>query len=255
MKLTIIGSGTAIPQRDRSAPCCLIHGDGKNIVVDLGPGSSRGLLLHAGMTVREVDLVLLSHLHPDHCSDLVPFLFALRAGELARREPLMILGPEGVEDHYGELRRTWGHRVEANGYDLSVSDWIGGEWKWGRVLVRAARTVHSVENLAWYVEGPKGDGIILTGDGESTEELIELGQTSDHILVAECSLPSGRVSHGHMNPGQAGELARRCGSRMLILTHLNPGVEPGTIRVEAKKSFGGEVIVAEDGMVIEVGKR
>ena len=85
MQLTIIGSGTAIPQKDRSAPCCLIRCGKEVIVVDLGSGSVRGILLHGGVTVREVGLVLVTHLHPDHCSDLVPFLFALRAGEMARR--------------------------------------------------------------------------------------------------------------------------------------------------------------------------
>jgi ribonuclease BN (tRNA processing enzyme) len=253
LKLTIIGSGTAAPQIERSAPCCLIQGNGKNIVADLGPGSSRGLLIHGGVAVGEVGLVILSHLHPDHCSDLAPFLFALRAGEPGRREPLMIVGPEGVEEHYRGLRRIWGHRVEAKGYDLSVIDWVGGDLKWGGFTFRAAVTFHSTRNLAWYVGRPEGGGIILTGDGEGSEELVDLGRSSHHILVAECSLPAGKVSPGHMNPAQAGGLAGRCGSAMLVLTHLNPDVEPGPARAEAEKHFGGEVIVAEDGMVIEIG--
>jgi len=252
LKLTVIGSGTAIPQKDRSAPCFLIQDQGNNIVVDLGPGSTRGILLHAGLTVRDVDLILLSHLHPDHCSDLVPFLFALRAGEFGRRDPLTVLGPRGIEDHYEDLRRMYGHRVEANGYHLSFADWVGTKRKFGSLLLGAAPTVHSVRNLAWCVEGPEGNAVILTGDGEPSEELVELGRTSDHLLVAECSLPVGKAAAGHMNAGQAGDLAGMCHSRTLVLTHLNPEVDAGQAGEEARKHFVGKVIVAEDGMVIKV---
>ena len=252
MQLTVIGSGTGVPQRNRSGPCYLIRTGRAVIVIDLGPCALRGLLLYGGVTVSEVGLVLLSHLHPDHCSDLVPLLFALRAEDLARNEPLWILGPPGVKDHYEKLLRIWEHRIEPAGYELHIDDWNRGELKWGDSLIRAAPTNHSIVNLAWHIEGPDGRGIILTGDGEPTGELIELGMSSDHILVAECSLPVAQTVPGHMNPHQAGDLAYMCSSRKLILSHLNPGVKPGPARIQAGKQFGGEVTVAEDGMVIEV---
>jgi ribonuclease BN (tRNA processing enzyme) len=146
----------------------------------------------------------------------------------------------------------WEHRVEPAGYELHIDDWNRGDQEWGGFRIRAARTSHSILNLAWHVEGPDGRGIILTGDGEPTRELIELGMSSDHLLVAECSLPVGQTVPGHMNPAQAGELASKCRSSKLILSHLNPWIEPGPTGIEAVKHFGGKVIVAEDGMVVEV---
>lgn len=252
MKLTVVGSGTSVPQLVRGAPCCLIQGGGKNIVADMGTGSVRGLLLHTGVSPAEVDLVLLTHLHPDHCADLVSFLFALRSEEMARSDPLLIFGPGGLEDHYRGLRRIWGHWVEAAGYDLAVRNWPGQQIQWGPFLLDAAPTVHSVENLAWFVGESGKKGVILTGDGEATEDLVRMGRGSEHVLVAECSLPVGEMLPGHMNPAQAGELAAKCGSETLMITHINPGVEPGPARSEAQKKFGGEVIVAEDGMEIEI---
>ncbi len=252
MKLTIVGSGTSLPQTGRGAPCCLIQDRGKNVVIDMGSGSVRGLLLYAGITPADVDLVLFSHLHPDHCADLVSFLFALRSEEMSRTCPLMILGPKGLEDHYEDLHRVWGHWVEAAGYDLTVAGWPGRSTQWGSFILRAAPTVHSLENLAWFVGEPGKRGVILTGDGEMTEDLVKLGRGFDHVLVAECSLPPEKVRPGHMNPAQAGELAARCGSEILVLTHLNPEVKPGPTGSEARKHFGGEVILAEDGLVLEI---
>ena len=85
-----------------------------------------------------------------------------------------------------------------------------------------------------------------------TQDLVKMGRASDHVLVAECSLPARKVLPGHMNAAQAGELAAKCGSETLVLTHLNPEVEPGPAGSEAQKHFGGKVIVAEDGMTVEV---
>jgi ribonuclease BN (tRNA processing enzyme) len=99
LRLTIIGSGSAVPQRKRAAPCCLIGHEDESAVVDLGPGAVRGILTAGGAAVREVRLILITHFHPDHCSDRAPFLFALRSPEMDRRETLKILGPQGMKDH------------------------------------------------------------------------------------------------------------------------------------------------------------
>jgi ribonuclease BN (tRNA processing enzyme) len=57
---------------------------------------------------------------------------------------------------------------------------------------------------------------------------------------------------GHMNPRQAGELARRCGSLKLILSHLNPGCRDDEVKAAAMEVFDREVLVAHDGLVIKV---
>jgi ribonuclease BN (tRNA processing enzyme) len=252
LQLTIIGSGTAVPQKTRAAPCYLIRHENENIVVDLGPGSARGILVRGGVTVREVGLILLTHLHPDHCSDLVSFLFALRSLELERFQALEIIGPKGLMSHFDGLRAVWGHRVDPLNYKLALREWSGEELTWGSYRISAAPTNHSVPNLAWLVNASNSDGLIVTGDGEPTEELVRMGRSSRHVLIAECSLAAGETGTGHMNPGQAGDLACKCGSQKLVLTHLNPGILPVPAEMEARNQYGGEVIVAEDGMVIEM---
>jgi ribonuclease BN (tRNA processing enzyme) len=165
------------------------------------------------------------------------------------------MGPEGLQSHYVALRQLWEHRVEPTDYELRVDEFSEGELEWGVFRIRAARTFHSMPNLAWRIDGPDDCGIIVTGDGEPTEELVRMGLSSAHLLISECSHPGDEIVPGHMNPGQAGELARRCRSTKLILSHLNPDVDPGLAELVARNFFGGEVIAAEDGMVIELGSR
>ncbi len=252
MQLVVIGSGTAVPQTDRSAPCHLIRTEKGTLVVDLGPGSLWGLLRLGHVAPPEIDRVFLSHLHLDHCADLAPLLFALRSREYARTTPLVLHGPRGLGEHYRNLRVTWGPWVEPREFPLEVEEWRGEEVVWRGTRVRAAVTKHSVTNLAWRFDAADRPGILVTGDGEPTPELFKLAALGDHYLVAECSAGEGQILEGHMNPAQAGSLARRCGSEKLILTHLNPGSDPEGIVREARDHFEGEVLIAEDGMVVEI---
>jgi len=254
VRYTTIGSGTAIPQRQRSAPCHLIQVGGQTVVVDLGPGSIWGLVRHGSVKLPDIDLLLFTHLHMDHCADLAPLLFALRSRELVRTEPLLIMGPGGLLEYYRNLQAIWEHRVDPAGFDLSIDEWVGGVFSWPGCIIGAAPTSHSISNLAWRIdaEGNGDCGVVITGDGQSTDELMDLASSADHVLVAESAAGPGELIEGHMNPAQAGELARRCGSKKLILCHINPGPGSEAIRKEAMAHYDGEVVVAEDGMEIEI---
>lgn len=254
MRYITIGSGTSVPQSGRSAPCHLIQTGSRNIVIDLGPGSIWGLIRHGHVNPPDIGLLLFTHLHMDHCGDLAPLLFALRSREFARTEPLFILGPQGLQEHYHNLQTAWGRSVEAAGFDLVIDEWTDNAISWQGCMVDAAPTVHPVPNLAWRVDTGDGVdcGLVVTGDGQPTGQLMDLACRADHVLVTESAAGPGEIMEGHMNPAQAGDLARKCAARKLVLGHINPGAEPEVIMKEAMAHYGGEVIVAEDGMEIEI---
>jgi ribonuclease BN (tRNA processing enzyme) len=243
-----------VPQRKRSAPCHLIFTGDHTIVVDLGPGSIWGLVRHGNIGLPDIDLILFTHLHMDHCADLAPFLFALRSGNLARSKPLYISGPEGLLEYYRKLQLIWEHRVDPAGFDLVMNEWGEEVFPWHTCSVNAAPTLHPVSNLAWRIDsGAAGEcSIVITGDGQPTDELVKLAVSVDHILVAESAAGPGELIEGHMNPAEAGELASLCCSKKLILNHINPGAEAEKIIEEAMTRFHGPVIVAEDGLIIDI---
>ena len=145
--------------------------------------------------------------------------------------------------------------MDPAGFDLTIDEWNDGSFSWPACIIDAAPTSHSIPNLAWRIDAEDaGDcGLVVTGDGQPTDELTDLASSADHVLVAESAAGPGELLEGHMNPAQAGELARRCGSKKLILCHINPGSRSEVIMKEAMAYFEGEVIVAEDGMEIEIG--
>jgi ribonuclease BN (tRNA processing enzyme) len=164
------------------------------------------------------------------------------------------MGPGGLLEYYRNLQAIWEHRVDPAGFDLSIEEWAGGVFSWPGCIIGAAPTSHSISNLAWRIDAEdNGDcGVVITGDGQSTDELMDLASSANHVLVAESAAGPGELLEGHMNPAQAGELARRCSSKKLILCHINPGPGSEAIRKEAVAHYDGDVIVAEDGMEIDI---
>ena len=77
MELIVIGSGTGVPSLRRGSPSLALKAAGRLLVLDLGAGALRSLL-RLGPNFSAIDVLALTHLHPDHVGDLIPFLFATR---------------------------------------------------------------------------------------------------------------------------------------------------------------------------------
>lgn len=109
MAVQVLGSGGPLNAGGRASSSYLIWLEGRPaIVVDMGEGSAINFA-RAGASPRDVDTILLSHLHPDHVSDLPGFLWSAQVIDRAR--PLMIIGPTGNEyfpDTKTFMRRLFG---------------------------------------------------------------------------------------------------------------------------------------------------
>ena len=74
MRLTVLGGCGAWPAADQACSGYLVEHDGFRLLID--PGYAILPRLLQGIDVDEVDAVLVSHGHPDHCADLNPLLRA-----------------------------------------------------------------------------------------------------------------------------------------------------------------------------------
>jgi ribonuclease BN (tRNA processing enzyme) len=74
VRLTVLGGCGAWPAADQACSGYLVEHDGFRLLID--PGYAILPRLLQGIDVDEVDAVLVSHGHPDHCADLNPLLRA-----------------------------------------------------------------------------------------------------------------------------------------------------------------------------------
>ena len=253
MELVVIGSGTAAPTADRTAPAHWVASDDIRILFDCGAGTlhrATGL----GIPWPEVTHVALTHFHMDHWGELPALLFALRWGiEPARSEPLEIIGPPSLSARLTALTHALGDWVLDPGFPLTVTEITPGSLLTLRegVTLEAFKTPHTEHSVAYAVRD-KDAFLVYTGDTGPSTELAAWARGCD-LMLAECSLPDDRVLDVHLTPSSAGELARTAGAQRLVLTHFYPvfgDSDPGVI---AARAFGAPVDVAYDGARFHVG--
>jgi ribonuclease BN (tRNA processing enzyme) len=251
MEITILGTGTATPVLERNASGIAVRAGDLLVVVDMGPGTIRRML-EAGIDTRLVDVILVTHFHPDHVSDIVPFLFASNYSfGPVREEPFQLIGPQGLEQYFNGLVAVYNEWIVPRGDRLTkreISSRKLDSLRIGRVDIHSAPSVHTGASLHYRIDAD-GASVTVSGDTDVSEALVQLAARSD-ILICECSLPEGQKIPGHLVPSEAGRIAARAGVRKLVLTHFYPPCEEVDVVAQAAKTFSGEILRAEDLMVI-----
>lgn len=253
MRATVIGSGTVVPRLERRQSCVVVECGGETLALDLGSGAVRGML-HAGLDPLELDRIFLTHLHPDHTSDLIPLLFSINYSDpFTPRERLLTLAAAAPFARFwrslSDTYQGWltGDYQQALELPVSCSDSL--HFRDYRIGWAPAR--HRPESIAYRIEDKYGGSLIYTGDTEYTESVAELARGA-HTLLIECSFPDYSPVPGHLTPQGVARIAREAGVERVVLTHIFPPAEKVDLVSEIGRGFDGEVIVAHDGLKLEV---
>lgn len=94
-KLTILGSGSALPTRDNFPSAQLLDMREKQFLIDCGEGTQIRLR-QMGLKLNRLGHIFISHLHGDHCFGLIGLISSL--GMLNRTADLHIHGPIGIQE-------------------------------------------------------------------------------------------------------------------------------------------------------------
>ena len=248
MEITVVGSGTVVPRLERRQSCVVVEAAGETLFFDLGSGAVRGML-RAGLDPFAVDRIYFTHFHPDHTVDVVPLLFSINYGaEEERSRPLYLTGPKPFRAFWGSVTRVWGEfmlgdyptRVSELPHEcLSPLDLPGCHLSW-------APAEHRPESIAYRLDSEEGS-FVYTGDTEYSESVVDLARGAQTMLI-ECSFPDESPVPGHLTPSGVAEIASQAGVRRVVLTHVYPAADELDLRAEVGRGFGGEVVVAHDGL-------
>ncbi len=246
MRITVLGGCGAWPAAGAACSGFLVEEEGFRLLLDAGYATLPRLL--ETTPADQVDAVLISHGHPDHCADLNPLL---RARALVADPPpaLPVFAPGAALnavlalDRPGMLDDALAlHEFEPN-QSLAV----------GPFTVRTRLLPHWVPNAGMRLEA--GDQVIAyTGDSGPDPAVAELASGAD-LLIAEATYPE-RVPSADAryltSAHQAAAQAARAGVGRLALTHLWPGTDPSTAIVAARMAYGGRIDIAQSGLRLDV---
>ncbi len=185
--------------------------DSTPILIDCGSG----VVHRIGQTrvsVLDIDTVLLTHLHPDHVSDIIAFVQARR---LQDESSLEVFGPPGTDEVVKELLDAvdlWGRTsIETEILEENCRRVIND------YLVENLTTKHSSTCYAYKID----EKLVYTGDTEGFEELKSFMEGVD-VVIHDASYPEGFEMKNHPTPDEIGRMVENLKADMLILSHFYP---------------------------------
>lgn len=250
MKVTILGSGTAVPSLKRNSAAVLLQYDAVNCLVDFGYGTVHQLL-RLGLTYHDIHRVFFTHNHPDHLCDLIPFLFATKYHEDPRTRNLGIVGAPGFKKFYEGLTDQFQHWLTPDRYRVELVEQDEETLTYDGLSVTTRKVKHMELSRGYRFTSPGGQTVAVSGDTDYCEEMIELGKNTD-LMVLECSFPDSMKMAGHLTPLEAGWLARKAECKKLCLTHFYPPCDLEEVRKVCAQEYDGKIYLAEDLMTFEL---
>ena len=97
----LLGTGGMMPLPYRYLTAMMARYNGKSILIDCGEGTQIAMK-QKGWSPKPIDVICFTHFHADHISGLPGMLLTM--GNAERTEPLLIIGPKGLEKVVGALR-------------------------------------------------------------------------------------------------------------------------------------------------------
>jgi ribonuclease BN (tRNA processing enzyme) len=252
MKITLLGTGCAVPDFHRGSPSTLLRNEGVNFLLDAGPGTYRRLL-EIGVSPVELRILLFSHHHPDHIADLPGILAgiknALRVMDRQVETPLTILGGPGFSEHIERLRDAYSASIDITEYrPLEVREGTPGQdVHLDGLTISSAPVVHTRTSVAFRFVDRAGRALVYTGDTGFSDGLASFCRDAD-LVIAECSFPDERKQETHMTPSAIRRLAEEARPGRIVLVHFYPGwtLDPRTF-----EGLETEVIEGRDLMEVE----
>jgi len=248
------------------------------IMVDTGAGSTASLA-RAGANPSDLDALLLTHLHPDHVSDLPALLWD--EDVLERQRPLFVAGPSANEffpDTKVFLERLFGAAgafpelqtvmkpSAAFHLDIKVIDVAPLEARQVISIDGAQISAYPVPHgrapsLAYRINGPGFSAVIASDQNGTDPGFASFARNAD-VLVLHTALSPRAVEHPFAKviglPQTLGKLAAKAGAKRVVLSHLmafpdsHPSAasfslaDPGAVVAAVRSGFGGDVQLAFD---------
>jgi ribonuclease Z len=150
LSVALVGTGGMMPLPNRWLSSVLIRHSRHLILFDCGEGTQISLRA-LGWGLKDIDLILISHLHGDHVAGLPGLL--LTQGNSGRTAPVHVVGPPGLSDAVERLRVIAPHLP----FEVQCRDLQGqGSFDFDGLRISHTSADHHVPCLAYRLDLPRG---------------------------------------------------------------------------------------------------
>ena len=272
-QVIILGTGSPVPDPDRSGPALAIVVNGKSYLIDCGTGCVRqavkayhGKGINA-LSVSNLNLLFITHLHSDHTlgyADLILTPWDHRV------KPLQVYGPAGTRAMTDNLLKAYAEDIKVRIEGLQGSNPAtlkpdvheiddGVIYRDEQVTVTAFRVKHgSFPNSFGFKFKTPDKVIVISGDTAPDEAIVEQARGAD-ILIHEVyamakynKVPPQTQQYlqaFHTSTVQLADIAGKAKPRLLIPIHMlgYKGLAQGTIDKEIRAAgYRGKIAETHD---------
>ena len=266
MVITPLGTVSPYAKGDKNCPGYLIEYGDYKYLFDCGNGITR--LMNFPNDLRNLT-IFLSHLHPDHCSDVSSIAQALyvykRLGYIdenveiyipnkdSRKEEIHIDGNKNDHNDWGYtktiVKQTLDYEYLKNfegNYPVTFIGYDNIEYKKDDLTIKSLQVPHQISAYAFRIDSNAGS-VVYSGDTGNSDELKEFAKDCD-LFICESTFLRGqfRSSNTHLYAYEAATIAKEANVRKLLLTHFWPELDKTLYLNEAKEIFENTE-VAEEG--------
>jgi ribonuclease BN (tRNA processing enzyme) len=243
MKVTILGQWGGFPKTNGASSGYLFQHEGFNLLVDCGSAVLSKLQNY--IEVEDLDAVIISHYHHDHIADIGP----LQYGRLVKHH----LGKEQINlPIYGHpFNQLEFSRLTYKTFTKGMPYYPDKSLKVGPFTITFMETKHPVSCYAMRITDGHST-VVYTADSAYLASFIPFSKGAD-LLLCECNLYANMdgTEMGHMNSTDAATIASASYVKSLVLTHLPHFGELSDLVMDARRTFSGEVRLAEEGWTWE----
>lgn len=277
LSATIIGSGSPIYNENRASASVLISAGETKILVDMGNGTQANLH-KLGVKARDLSSLFFTHHHLDHNEEFVPILIqSLMGGHefsivgppntIKLTETNLALYEQDIAYRLGKTARTL---VDSRSL-FETKDIKGGEsFMVGGINVSTLEVPHTIHTIAYRFDS-NDQSIVITGDLTYSEKLASFANEADYMIIDSGGMimkdsrnknkkndvknppKNAKKSAGkaHLNLTDSSTIAKQANVKNLVYTHFNSTfVDIEASLAEIRKNYAGNVIFAEDLMVV-----
>jgi ribonuclease BN (tRNA processing enzyme) len=243
-EVVFVGTSDAFGAGGRRQSALLVRAPQGGLLLDCGTTTTAGFAA-MGISRDEIDAILVSHFHGDHFGG-IPTLLLAALYEDARRKPLLIAGPHGIERRVHQIAAAMGYAIEDREWSFPI-EYVeiaaGRETPLGPVQVQSFETRHQPHTQPHGLIVRTGSRRIgYSGDTGWFDELPRCVGGVD-LFVCECTYHETDFEYHLNHPTLVAHKPKFDCGRM-ILTHL--GSEMIARRSEAAFE------TADDGLVVRL---
>ena len=239
LRVVILGSGTPRLDIDRFSQSILVEAGDERLLFDTGRGTAIRLS-QMNVNLSSVNNIFFTHLHSDH---IVGFPDVLMTGWVYQREKtLNIFGPSGTKNFVDNIKDAFNEDIKIRlekpeelkmpglkTYVKEISD--GLVYKSKNVEVHAINVDHGggVEHAYGYKINYKDKSVVISGDTNYSEELVNAANDVDILIHEIAAAPSSLINKSekvrgimnyHTTPEELTKIINQTKAKFTVLNHV-----------------------------------